>query len=89
MNTSTEAIRKLEQAQKETREAIAVVDNLIAAHDYQDVATLVAKAALALLESATLLMHSKDEDALNALEHADDLLDNVYDIIEGDLEEDE
>lgn len=89
MNTSAEAIRKLELAQKETREAILVVDNLIAAHDYQDVATLVAKAASALLESATLLMQSNDEAALAALEHADDLLDNVYDIIEGDLEEDE
>jgi hypothetical protein len=32
-------------------------------------------------------MQSQDETALAALESADDLLDSVYDIIEGDLDE--
>jgi hypothetical protein len=89
MHTSTEAIRKLELAQKEAREALVTIDNLLAAHDYQDVASLVTKAAIAMLESATLLMQSQDEAALNALERADDLLDNVYDIIDGELDEDD
>lgn len=87
MNTSAEAVRKLEQAQAEARAALQVIDNLIAEHDYQDVASLVTQAAAVLLETGLLLMQSRDEDALAALERAEDLLDAVYDIIDGDLDE--
>lgn len=87
MNTSTEALRLLQEALSTTRAATQVIDNLIADHDYQDVASLVSQAAAALLESATLLMQSKDESALDALEQADDLLDSVYNIIDGETDE--
>jgi hypothetical protein len=88
MNTSTRAIDLLAQAQRSTTEARAVIDDLIAPHDYQDVATLVAQAAAELLQAAADLMHSQDEAALDALGRADDLLDAVYDIIDGETEED-
>jgi hypothetical protein len=87
MNTSSEAIRLLEQAAATAREAAAVIDNLIAAHDYQDVAGLVTQAAVGLLDSATRLMQSDDVAGLEALEAADDLLDSVYDIIESELDD--
>ena len=88
MNTSTRAIELLQQAQRSTTEARAVIDDLLAPHDYQDVATLVTQAAVELLEAAAQLMHSQDEAALDALGRADDLLDAVYDIIDGETDED-
>lgn len=88
MNTSAEAAQLLQQALANTRDAVRVIDNLIVEHDYQDVATLVAQAAAALLESATYLMQSQDEPALDALGSADDLLDAVYDIIDAETDED-
>ena len=87
MNTSAEAIQQLDQALATTRSALNTIENLIAVHDYQDVAQLVTQAAAALLETARLLMESQDEAALDMLENADDLLDTVYDIIEADLNE--
>ncbi len=89
MNTSTRATELLQNALKSTREAAGVIDNLIAAHDYQDVASLVAQAGAALLEAASLLMASKGDDAMEQIEKAEDLLDSVYAIIEGELDEDE
>ena len=88
MSTSSEAITLLQQALTTTRSAENTIENLIAVHDYQDVASLVTQAAAALLETATLLMQSQDEAALDMLENADDLLDAVYGIIEADLDED-
>jgi uncharacterized membrane-anchored protein YhcB (DUF1043 family) len=88
MNTTAEAIRTLESAQQHAATAAEMIENLIAAHDYQDVALLVAQAATRLLEATMLLMKSDDMGALATLESADDLLDAVYDIIEADLEED-
>ncbi|MCA9902804.1 MAG: hypothetical protein KC547_03015 [Anaerolineae bacterium] len=87
MNTSTEAIKTLETAQRHTTEAVNIIDNLLVAHDYQDVASLVGKAAVRLLEAANWLMQSQDTEALAALESADDLLDAVYDIIDADLDD--
>ncbi len=89
MNTSTEAVRLLQQALATTHEAANTIENLIADHDYQDVAGLITMAAAALLQSASLLMQSQDEAALESLETADDLLDAVYDIIDADLDEGE
>jgi hypothetical protein len=89
MNTSQEALRLLEQAAAQTAEANSVIQNLIVEHDYQDVATLVAQAASRLLEAASFLMQSNDEDAFGALEAADDLLDVIYGIIDSELDEDE
>jgi hypothetical protein len=88
MNTSTEASKLLEQALTTSRSAVSVIDNLIAEHEYQDVASLVTQAAAVLLESAALLMQKQDEAALDVLGKADDLLDAVYDIIDGETDED-
>ncbi|MBZ0302385.1 MAG: hypothetical protein K8J31_21745 [Anaerolineae bacterium] len=87
MNTTSEAVRLLEQALNTTRQATGTIDQLIADHDYQDVASLVSQAAAALLESAAALMQADDAAALEAIEKADDLLDAVYDIIDADLDE--
>ncbi len=88
MNTSAEAVRLLQEALASTQAAKRVIDDLITAHDYQDAATLVTQAAVATLEAAVHLMQSKDEDALNALEQADDLLEAFYDIVDGETDED-
>lgn len=88
MHTSGEASSQLEQALATTRAAITTIDQLIAAHDYQDVASLVAQAAAKLLEAAAALMRSDDVTGIAALEAADDLLDAVYDIIDGETDED-
>jgi hypothetical protein len=89
VNTSAEAAKLLQQAQTTTQDARRVIDNLIAAHDYQDVASLVTQAAAALLQSAALLMQSQDEAALDALENADDLLDSVWSIIDAETDDEE
>ena len=88
VNTSSEATKRLELALSTTREAVSIIDNLIADHEYQDVASLVTQAAGKLLEAAAALMQSNDEVGLGALESADDLLDAVYDIIDGETDED-
>lgn len=87
MNTSSAAIQRLQQAQAMTREAAAIMNDLIAPHDYQDVAVIVAQAAEALLEAATCLMQSQDEDAFAAIERADDHLDALYAIIDAELDD--
>jgi hypothetical protein len=86
MNTSTEAINRLESARQAVLSAQDVLENLIAAHDYQDVAVLLTRSTATLLESITLLMQMKDEEALNTLDSAEDLLDAVWEIIEGEIE---
>ncbi len=88
MNTTSAAITLLEQALASTQQAARVIDDLIAPHDYQDVAALVTRAAAAVLEAAAQLMQSQDEAALESLETADDLLDSVYDIIDAETDED-
>jgi len=87
MNTSSEATRLLQEALAQTQQAGRVIDDLIAAHDYQDVASLVTRAAAALLESAALLMASDDQKALDAIEKCDDLRDQVYSIIDGETDD--
>ena len=87
MNTTTRATELLGQALQTTRDAERIVNDLIVAHDYQDVALLVTQAAAELLESALLLMQSQGEAAFDAMEKAEDLLDSVYDIINGELDD--
>ncbi len=87
MNTSAEALRLLQQAAGETNQAINVIDNLVVEHDFQDVASLIAQAANALLTSAQQLMQSNDVAAFEAMETAEDFLDAVYNIIDADLGE--
>ena len=89
MNTTTRANELLRQALASSREAEDVINDLIATHDYQDVALLVTQAASALLESAALLMRSEGEEAFDQIEQAEDILDTVYGIIDGELDEDE
>jgi hypothetical protein len=88
MNTSARVTELLQQSLTSAREAERTVTDLIAAHDYQDVAALVTQAAVALLESAALLMQSQAEDAFDQMERAEDLLDSVYSIIDGEIDED-
>jgi inactivated superfamily I helicase len=87
MNTSTEAVKRLENARQAAQSAQDVIENLIAEHEYQDIALLLTRAADTLLESAKQLMQSRDEDALSTLENAEDLLDAVWEIIEGEVDE--
>lgn len=87
MNTSSKVTELLNQSLISAREAERTVSDLIAAHDYQDVAALVTQAAIALLESAALLMQSEAESAFDQMERAEDLLDSVYNIIDGEIDE--
>jgi DNA integrity scanning protein DisA with diadenylate cyclase activity len=87
MNTSSKVTDLLNQSLTSAREAERTVSDLIAVHDYQDVATLVTQAAIALLESAALLMQSEAEAAFDQMEKAEDLLDSVYTIIDGEIDE--
>lgn len=87
MNTTSEALKLLEQARQATQAATVVIDDLIAPHDYQDVAALVCRAAFELIEATHALMQSQDESAFDALERAEDLLDSVYAIIDGETDE--
>lgn len=89
MNTSAEAVRLLHEALNNARAAKAVINDLITAHDYQDVAELVTMAAASLLESSSLLMQNDDEGAFAALDAAEDALDTVYAIIDGDMDDDD
>jgi hypothetical protein len=87
MNTSTEALRLLGEALAKAQAASAVIDDLIAPHDYQDIAMLVARASALMLQSTMSLMQSDPDGALDALESADDLLDAVYDVIDSETED--
>lgn len=89
MNTAAEASRLLQQALDSSQQAEKTIDDLMTVHDYQDVALLVTQAANNLLEAAKAFMNSKDEPALDFMEAADDLLDEIYKIIDGDLDEEE
>lgn len=87
MSISADAIKLLQQAQTTSIDANRAIEDLIVAHDYQDVAMLITQAAGALLESAALLMQLQDEAALEQLENAEDLIDSVYEIIDGETDE--
>lgn len=87
MNTSSAAIALIEQAQKTTLEAAKVIENLIAQHDYQDVALILSHASAELLETVKLLMQSQDVAAFEAIERTEDLLDSFYDIVDGELDD--
>mgnify|MGYP003478334818 CR=1 FL=1 len=87
MNTSSEALRLLQEATNSTQQALNVIDNLVVEHDFQDVASLITQAANAMLISAQQLMQSNDIAALEAMEAAEDLLDAVYNIIDAELDE--
>ena len=85
MSTSQDVIARLEAAQQSVKEVNAAIDDLIAVHDYQDVAKLIAQSAERLLEATKLFMQSDSEAALDTIEAAEDLIDEMYDIIEEDL----
>jgi len=86
MNTTPEAIKLLQEALQTTQKATTTIDNLVADHDYQDVAAMVARAAAALLSAATDLMQANDTQALTRVEEAEDLLDEFFDTIDADLD---
>jgi hypothetical protein len=89
MNTSAQAIQLLQTALTNTQSATTVIGDLLVEHDYQDVASLVTQASAALLEAAILLMQSKDDSALPKLEQAENLLDTVYAIIDGETDDED
>ncbi len=89
MNTSSEATKQLQASLASAQQAADTIENLIAAHDYQDIALLITHAAGKMLEAATLLMQKDDEKALDMVEAAENLIDEVYKIIGGDLEEED
>ncbi|MEQ8673857.1 MAG: hypothetical protein RLP44_12655 [Aggregatilineales bacterium] len=88
MNTSTEAVKQLQDALDAAQRATDVIDNLLAEHDYQDVASLTAQAAASLLSSAIALMQSQDESAMEFFDITEDLMEAVYNIIDGEIDDD-
>lgn len=86
MSTSQDVIARLEAAQQTVQEVNAAIDDLIAVHDYQDVAALITQSAERLLQATEQFMQSDSEAALATIEAAEDLIDAMYDIIEEDLD---
>jgi ABC-type transporter Mla subunit MlaD len=86
MSNAQDVIARLEAAQKSVKEASEAIDDLITVHDYQDVAALIAKAAERLLEATKQLMEKNSSEALETIEVAEDYIDEMYDIIEEDLD---
>ena len=89
MTTSHDVSQTLLQAIERAREATRQIDNLIAEHDYQDVIALTTQAATDLLEAAEALIRSDQEPFFEHLENAEDLLNAVYDIIDGEVDDEE
>ncbi|MEL6403338.1 MAG: hypothetical protein AAFV98_01700 [Chloroflexota bacterium] len=86
MKTSADAIKDLQEALAKAQEAQNTINNLTATHDYQDVTGMVVQAANGLLEAAIAFMQHDDSKALALVEAAEDLLDDMYDVIDGDLD---
>jgi len=86
MNTSSEVVKQLQETIEKLQTAQNTLENLIAVHDYQDVAALVIQASEALLHAGIALMQSEDNNALDLVETAEDLLEEMYKIIDGDLD---
>lgn len=86
MNTSSEVAKQLQETIEKLQSAQNTLENLIAVHDYQDVAALVIQSAEALLHAAVALMQSEDNNAIELVESAEDLLEEMYKIIDGDLD---
>jgi ABC-type transporter Mla subunit MlaD len=86
MSNAQDVIARLEAAQQSVKEASEAIDDLITVHDYQDVAALIAKAAERLLEATKQLMEKNSSEALETIEVAEDYIDEMYDIIEEDLD---
>jgi len=87
--TSGEAVIQLEAAITQVQKASHTIDNLLAAHDYQDVAGFAARAGSALLEAAAAFMRGDDEAAFRAIETSEDLMDALYDIVDGELDDED
>lgn len=86
MNTSQEAIKQLQSSISSAQEAADTIENLIAVHDYQDVAGLATLAAASMLEAASKFMEKNDAVAFEALEDAEELVDAIYGIVDEDLD---
>lgn len=87
--TSGEAITQLEAAITQVVKASHTIDNLLAAHAYQDVAGFAARAGNALLEAAAAFMRGDDEAAFRSIEASEDLMDALYDVVDGELDDEE
>ncbi|MEO1288739.1 MAG: hypothetical protein AAFV93_13305 [Chloroflexota bacterium] len=86
MKTSADVIKELQAAIEKLESAQATLEDLITVHDYQDVTSLTMQSANALLQSAIAFMQSEDETALNLVEVGEDLLEDMYNIIDEDME---
>lgn len=89
MSTSNDVIQALNDARASTAQIQALLNDLIVEHTFQDVATLSLAAAAELLQTTQHFMEQQDEPAIDSLERVDELLDELYAIIEGDLDESE
>lgn len=87
--TTSEVVKQIEQAQTATQAALGALNGLIVPHDYQDVASLVAKAALELLQATQALMQNDDTKAFDAIERADEFIGGVFEIVDSELDDDE
>lgn len=87
MQTSVAATQQLELALEATKSATDIIENLVAEHLYQDVASLVTQAASALIEAANALMRLDDSSAIEFLDKADDLLDDIFYIIDAETDD--
>lgn len=86
MKTSQDVIRHLEKIIQEAESTEAMMDDLTAPHAYEDVARLSLQGAVALLKASCAFMQTHDEEALEDIDNAEDYIEGIYDIIEGDLE---
>jgi len=87
MKTSHDAIRQLQESLETAKAAADTIDDLIAVHDYQDVAGLATVAAASLLTAASKFMEKDDEAAFSAIENAEEAIDAIYGIVDEDLSE--
>lgn len=86
MKTSADVIKQLQEAIETTQAAHSTLNDLIAVHDYQDVAGLVIQSSEALLHATIAFLQSDDQTAVDLVESAEDLLEDMYNIIDGDLD---
>ncbi|MGB7341067.1 MAG: hypothetical protein WBC91_19380 [Phototrophicaceae bacterium] len=86
MKTSADVIKQLQEAVEKSQAAQQTLENLIAVHDYQDVAALVMQSSEALLHATIAFLQSDDKTALDLVESAEDLLEDMYNVIDGDLD---
>ena len=85
----SDAVRRLHQANDGVRTAISKIDEHVGESDYNDMASLIANAASALIQATVHLLEERDEAAFDMLEQADDFLDSAMDIVDVEDEDED